>query len=94
MPGPYLDGANRTKSVVDFGPVATNGAFVLQKTGAGREIIPVPAGQAMRVGLKGTFRNAMAHRSGAAGDIRIPLQKVGGKMWMQIPAGVTSVRLE
>jgi hypothetical protein len=84
-PAPYLEGANRGRKVVDFGPVATNGAVVLRKTANGLDLIPVPLGEPMRVGVAGKYRAASV-----AGK---PLQSTieGGKLWFEVPAGAEKV---
>jgi hypothetical protein len=86
-PGPYLEGANREKKVVDFGVVATNGAVVIRKTAGGVEIVPVPIGEAMRVGLKGAFKTASADGK----PIKTSVE--GGKVWFEVPAGASKVVL-
>ncbi|MBI5396468.1 MAG: hypothetical protein HZA91_14330, partial [Verrucomicrobia bacterium] len=43
---------NSAGKVVDFGPVATNGAFRLRYAGAGMELTPLPSSQPFRVELR------------------------------------------
>jgi len=52
-PEPYRQGLNATRKVLDFGEVATNGAVIIRRTPAGRELIAVPLGAEFEVGLAG-----------------------------------------
>ena len=52
-PGPYREGMNAAQKVLDFGEVATNGAVIIRRREAGRELIPVPIGAEFEIGLKG-----------------------------------------
>ncbi|MDH7568500.1 MAG: hypothetical protein QHJ73_02790, partial [Armatimonadota bacterium] len=91
---PYLEGANQARVVVDFGDVATNGAVVVRGSGARRVVIPVPIGEAMRVGLGGKVRRVVAHPADGAPGGSLPLQRAHGKTWFAVPAGVARLAVE
>ena len=57
----YLEGANLKRKIVDFGPVATNGAVVVSNEAERVVTIPLPLGEAMRVGVKRRGSNATAY---------------------------------
>ncbi|MCX7599606.1 MAG: hypothetical protein N2512_12185, partial [Armatimonadetes bacterium] len=84
---PYLEGANTARRVIDFGPVATNGCVVVRKKSAGTEIIPVPLGEPMRLGLLGRVTKATAFDEAGKPLPPITLRQDHGKTWFDLPAG-------
>ncbi len=82
-PQEYLKGANVARKVIDFGEVATNGAVVLRKAGARREIVPVPVGESMTIGLRGKT-GSLRCLNGEGQDLPPPaVTRRNGKMWFR-----------
>ena len=80
---PYLVGANRGRQVIDFGDLATNGAIVRWKD----RLRPVPAGEAMEIGLPGEVRPMVNGQPQ-------PRTRRDGKVWFSVPAGAEDVTIE
>ncbi len=81
-PQAYLEGANTDARMIDFGVVATNGAVVVRKTDAGTEIIPVPLGERMTVGIAEARSIAAFDRDGNALEAPACSQR-DGKTWFE-----------
>lgn len=86
-PAPYLEGANLTHRVIDFGEVATNGALVLRRQAEGLEIIPVPLGTVMTVGLPGDIASVRALDVAGKGLATPELTRRDGKTWFETSTG-------
>jgi hypothetical protein len=84
---PYLEGANTARKVIDFGELSTNGAVVAKRTGGTLEIVPVPAGTQMTIGIAGDVTGIAA--LDAAGKKREAPQtsRHDGKTWFTASAG-------
>jgi hypothetical protein len=73
---------NREKKVIHFGEVATNGALVVRKAGAGRELIPVPLGERFTIGLKGRRKiSAIGAEGQALGAVKA--EERAGWTWFE-----------
>ncbi len=92
-PAPYLEGANRDKRVLDFGPVATNGAVVVRKVQGGLEVVPVPIGEEMRVGLAGKAGGVEAYDADGKTLGTLETRHEKGKTWFALPAAAARVVL-
>lgn len=84
---PYLEGANTSKRVLDFGPVGTNGCVIVRKKTGGTEIVPVPLGEPMRVGLPGRVTRVTAFDEAGKSLPPITPRHERGKTWFDLPAG-------
>ena len=89
---PYLRDANTARRVIDFGGVATNGCVVLRALANAQEVVAVPIGEPMTVGVPGTDVRVEARgRQGrdVAGPKSAPRD---GKLWFDTgPAAVRYV---
>ena len=85
-PESYLAGANTARRTIDFGPVATNGCMVLRELPTGLQVVPVPIGEPMAVGVSGPgVRVAARDRRGR--DLAAPpVSKRDGKVWFDTGA--------
>lgn len=88
---PYLEGANTGKKIIDFGSIATNGAIVVRKTKGNFEVIPVPIGQSMKVGIDGVIKRATAYSQDGKPLNDLSIQFSDGKTWFDIPADATKI---
>jgi len=88
---PYLEGANIAKRVLDFGPVATNGAVLLRKKPGSLEIIPVPIGEAVRVGVPGRIAKLRVFDESGKPLPSPMLRHERGKTWFDLPPGIARV---
>jgi len=86
LPGPYLEGSNTAKRIIDFGEFATNGAVVVQTTDEGLKIIPVPLGEVMTVGIREPFASISAQKPGGGRAVTPPIRRAGGKVWFETTA--------
>lgn len=82
-PAAYREGANLQKKVLDFGPVATNGALVLMTKDTGLTLIPVPIGEVFSVGLRGEVRSIAAVDAAGRKLPEPKLDRRGGKVWFE-----------
>ena len=84
-PAEYLEGANVDARTIDLGKVATNGAVVLRTTDAGVQVVPVPQGTPMTVGLAGRVRKAVVVAVDEGVAAAAEPRQHGGKAWFDIP---------
>lgn len=93
-PAPYLVDANTAKRVLDFGKVATNGAVVLQQQAGGMEIVPVPAGTVMTVGLQGKVASVSAWNAKGEKLSAPQLTSHDGKTWFETSADAVRYQVQ
>ncbi|MDR1281874.1 MAG: DUF5696 domain-containing protein, partial [Opitutaceae bacterium] len=84
-PAAYREGLNTEKKVIDFGKVATNGAFVLRRTDDGRILTPVPKGEAMRVGIAGPVSSVTVYLKNSDKSERLSVTQRGDKTFFDVP---------
>ena len=87
----YREGGNRERAVIDFGKVATDGAVAVTHRPDGREIVPVPIGQSVRVGLAGPIAKATPMDEQRRPGPELATETREGKTWFTIPAGAAKV---
>ncbi|MDP0495252.1 MAG: DUF5696 domain-containing protein [Verrucomicrobiota bacterium JB024] len=87
-PIPYEEDLNIAQKVLDFGEVATNGAVVVRKVPEGRELVPVPQGEPMRVGLAGPVKEVVAYVEGGDNPVALETTVDGDKTYFELPVGV------
>lgn len=88
-PAAYLEAANTEHKVIDFGPVATDGAVLLRRRATHRVVIPIPPGEPMTLGLSG---KGLLVRAFGAGRRPLPPPTCStrkGKTWFRTRRGAT-----
>lgn len=90
-PEPYREGANLARRVIDFGPLATDGAVVARTRQDLREVVPVPIGETIRCGLADDVGEARAFGRDDQDLGPLPLERRDGKTWFTIPAAAARV---
>jgi len=82
-PEPYRQGLNAAGKTLDFGDVATNGAVIIRRTLAGRDLIPVPLGEEFAVGLAGERLRVTPIGEDGRALPALNLDKREGKSWFR-----------
>ncbi len=93
-PAPYREGLNADGKVLDFGEVSTNGAVVIRKLPDGCEVVPLPQGEPMVIGLNGALQEVVAYVGNQNEPMTLETKVVGDKTYFKLPAGVNRVMVK